>query len=200
MINDLCWLSIWSSSGPSGFEKVLESVPHTVWKHHHTFWCSEVCVVHGVLHYRGAGLLQHRRQHRTLEWQKLPWPWQQHLKTRESLCLMPLNIAVCRFNKKYSDRLNWTILPIIHCLFSLKDGEKAFLLEFTLNNILLPSFNVKWTNTSITGPVFVLCSICLLDGCAQLKCKYSALFSDFICNALLCLIFVPVIKKDELYI
>ncbi len=155
-----------SSSGPSGFEKVLESVPHTVWKRHHTVWCSEVCVVHGVLHYRRPGLLQHRQPHRTLEWQKLPWHWQQHLKTRESFCLMPLNMAVWRLNKNKLlttatavTWLNWTILPIIHCSFSLKDGEKAFLLEFTLKNILLPSFNVKWTNISITGPVFVLCSI-----------------------------------------
>lgn len=86
--------SVQTSPGPSSCKATLESVPHPVWKHHHTVRCSEVCLVHSVLHHRGPGLLQHRWPHRTLEWQKLQRHWQHHLKTRESLCLMPLNVAV----------------------------------------------------------------------------------------------------------
>lgn len=177
------------SPGPSGFKAVLESVPHPVWKHHRAVRCYEVCLVHGVLHHRGPGLLQHRWPHRTLEWQKLQWHWQ-HLKTRESLCLMPLNMAVYIYKLLVTATavtwLTWTFLPINHRSYFLKGGEKVFLLEFTLKNILLPSFNVQWTNTSIICHVFVLHSIlvCSTAVCSGIKCKYSAL----ICNALLCLI------------
>lgn len=77
-------------------------------------------------------------------------------------------------------------------IISLKGGEKASLLEFTLKNILLPSFNVKWTYICITGRVFVLYSIldCATTVHSGIKCKYSALFF-----VLLCLIFVPVVIK-----
>lgn len=74
--------------GPSGSEAALEPVSYPVWQQRRKpLGCPAFSLLHGFLHHRGAGLLQHRQPHRTHERQRLPRRRRLHLKVGQPLRL-----------------------------------------------------------------------------------------------------------------
>lgn len=72
--------------GPSGSEEALEPVSDPVWQQRgKPVGCAAFSLLHGVLHHRGTGLLQHR--HRTHERQELPRRRRLYPKVRQPLRL-----------------------------------------------------------------------------------------------------------------
>lgn len=81
---------MWSlRPGPGSSEEALESAQYPVRQQcGKPLGCPAFRLLHGVLHHRGAGLLQHRRPIRTHERQGLPRHRHLHVKVRQPLRLI----------------------------------------------------------------------------------------------------------------
>lgn len=74
--------------GPGSPAATLEPVPDPVWQQRgEPLGRPALGFIHSLLHHGGAGLLQHRRQLRTLERERIPGRRQLHPEIRQSLCL-----------------------------------------------------------------------------------------------------------------
>lgn len=74
--------------GPGSPAATLEPVPDPVWQQRgEPLGRPALGFIHSLLHHGGAGLLQHRRQLRTLERERIPRRRQLHPEIRQSLCL-----------------------------------------------------------------------------------------------------------------
>lgn len=80
---------MWSlGSGPGSSEEALEPVSNPVWQQRgKPLRRHALSLLHGLFHHGGPGLLQHRRPHRTHEWQGLPRRRRPHPKIGQPLCL-----------------------------------------------------------------------------------------------------------------
>lgn len=60
------------SSGTERVTETLESVSDAVWQLEGSGRGAQIDILHGLVHHRGAGLLQHRWSQRTLKRKELP--------------------------------------------------------------------------------------------------------------------------------